>query len=144
MDNDGRLYILEVNPRLFGFPCYWLINQAMSINIFASLADLYITGEFTANTLAAKVATLFEYYPPTEGYISIDLQSLESSEAGPLWVMNHAPQSRFVSSTSSNNDTLLSVLTSAETERECIAMAQSVCDAIEVTVRTKPKVPYLA
>ncbi|WP_127534026.1 ATP-grasp domain-containing protein [Paenibacillus kobensis] len=144
MDNDGRLYILEVNPRLFGFPCYWLINQAMSINIFASLADLYVTGEFTANTEAAKVATLFEYYPPTEGYISIDLQSLESSEAGPLWVMNHAPQSRFVSSTSSNNDTLLSVLTSAATEGECIAMAQSVCDAIEVTVRTKPKVPYLA
>ncbi|EFM09696.1 protein of unknown function DUF201 [Paenibacillus curdlanolyticus YK9] len=143
MGNDGQLYILEVNPRLFGFPCYWLINQAMSVNIFAAIASLFETGVFTANTAASKVATLFEYYPPTEGYISIDVKSLQSSESGPLWVMNHAPQSRFYSSTSSNNDTLLSVLTCAETDKQCIELAQSVCESIEVTVRTKPKVPYL-
>lgn len=143
MDNEGQLFILEVNPRLFGFPCYWLINQAMSVDIFASIAALFETGIFTANTQASKVATLFEYYPPTQGYISIDIQSIPSSEEGPVWVMNHAPQSRFVSSTSSNNDTLLSVLTSADTERQCIERAQAVCESIEVTVKTKPKVPYL-
>lgn len=143
MDNDGKLFILEVNPRLFGFPCYWLINQSMSMNIFAELAGLFATGVFKADPAASKIATLFEYYPPTQGYVSIDTKSLQSSESGPIWVMNHAPNTRFVSSTTSNNDTLLSVLTCAETEKECARMARAVCETIEVTVRTNPKVPYL-
>ncbi|EJV74924.1 MULTISPECIES: ATP-grasp domain-containing protein [Bacillus] len=132
---ENYIYILEVNPRIMGWPNNWLIDRALDCNIFREIANLYITGKINIKTnFYNNFTCCLEVTTPSNGYlVSIDVNRDWSNHKN-IKVIQNVKEGTYIKTASSNKDILLRILTVGATTSEAIRLAQEVQDSYQLNI----------
>ncbi|OIK06806.1 ATP-grasp domain-containing protein [Bacillus sp. MUM 13] len=133
--NKHGLYILEVNPRLMGYPNYWMINKALDTDILKYITKLYITGSlFDFSSSSNKYTVCEEIVSDREGYIS-EIDIPEEWKANPdVWIINNISKGMYVRKAESNKDILMRILVAADTKKQSKELIKTIKQSINFLI----------
>ncbi|MED0823863.1 MULTISPECIES: ATP-grasp domain-containing protein [Bacillus cereus group] len=133
INENGEIYILEVNPRLVGWPNYWMINETLNCDIFSLINELYITGKINELNLGPKCySTCLEVVPPIEGYfkgLSIKKEWVNNPD---IKIIKNIDDDSYVKLPKSNRDIIARILTKGETMKDSKELALEVYRDLEI------------
>ncbi|MBA4493456.1 ATP-grasp domain-containing protein [Paenactinomyces guangxiensis] len=138
---ENNIYILEINPRIMGWPNYWMINQSLGCDIFGLINELAITGEtsyFPPKT--KRVSCCIEVTPPIQGYIRDIRVKNDWARHPDVKLIHQYQQGAFVREASSNGHIISRILTVGSTKREAQELAYQILQDYEIHMILKPEV----
>ncbi|WP_176545509.1 ATP-grasp domain-containing protein [Bacillus pseudomycoides] len=137
-DKDNSIYILEVNPRLVGWPNYWMINKALNCDIFGSIGDLYTTGLFDFEFPNIKqTAVCLEVTSPIDGYL-LKL-SFPKCINDDIEIITNVEESQFIHNPRSNTDIIARILVCKDSYENAQNEALEILRGFSLDLRIKPQ-----
>ncbi|OHX39630.1 MULTISPECIES: ATP-grasp domain-containing protein [Cytobacillus] len=134
--NNEDIYILEVNPRLIGYPNFWMINKALNIDILDGIILTYITGVFPeiSLTVSNNYTICEEVISEKNGYIR-ELKFLDDwSNNDDVFIIINSFQNDFVRKAESNNDILVRIFVRGDNEMGARNMIKSVKNSLIIRI----------
>lgn len=134
--NNEDIFILEVNPRLIGYPNFWMINKALNVDILYEVINSYVTGEFSGDLLEkTKSYTICEeVISEKNGYIRELMFLKDWSNNSDVFIINNVLKNDYVRKAESNNDILVRIFVNGENEVDARRLLREVKGSLKIKI----------
>lgn len=133
--NEGNVYILEVNPRLVGFPNYWMIDKTLNVDVLKLVMELFIKGNLATVSLEPTgYSACVEITAPMEGYLHSIIFEKDWSNNQNVFIYLNAEVGKYVRTASSNKDILVRILVSGENKKQTNEFLQEVKSTLKLLI----------
>ncbi|WP_180956201.1 MULTISPECIES: acetyl-CoA carboxylase biotin carboxylase subunit family protein [unclassified Planococcus (in: firmicutes)] len=135
VDENNQVIILEVNPRLVGWPNYWMINETLECDIFSAINNLYTNGELCSLNLSPhRYSSCIEVVTPIEGFFKGFSTRTEWKFDPDVLIIQNIPDNTYLKTPKSNRDILARILTKGESMEQAKIKALEIYDDLKINI----------